>query len=197
MASKGSKIKVIDRYNAGVAFYNKKDYSGAITEFNATVAVEPKNERFIAALANAYNNRGVQKYERKMYPSALLDFAKAAKLMPQSGQFAQNYNMAQDAAQKYELDKLCAGAYDAYNKKNYADAIKLLKEAAEKDVKNRELIKSLAIAYNGRGIENYEKGRFAHAAEDFAKAKQLWPDEKQYELNLEWTKAAAKRKGKK
>ncbi|MFH1306964.1 MAG: tetratricopeptide repeat protein [Candidatus Micrarchaeota archaeon] len=197
MASKKSKTGAIERYNAGVVFYNKKDYTKAISEFRGALSADSKNVRYRTALANSYNNRGVSRYEAKKYEMAASDFEKAAGLESNNNQYAENLKLAKDSMKKDKMDGLCKGAYASYNKKKYTESIKMLKETAKLSPKDRDLIEALAVAYNGRGVKHYEEGKFEKAIDDFSRAKQLWPAEEQYGKNLQWTKVAARRSKKK
>lgn len=193
MASKRSKTDIINSYNSGVVFYNKKDYSHAIAQFEEALDGEPNNMQYKMALANSYNNRGVMLYETKNYKKAMEDFQSALKIEPDNKQYRENHSLAEDSQKKNELDMLCEEAYKAYNEKKYPEAISKLKEAIKLEPNDKNLSNALAVAYNGRGVKYYEEKKFALAIEDFEMAKKLQPNERQYELNSQWTKEAAKR----
>ncbi|MFA5108116.1 MAG: tetratricopeptide repeat protein [Candidatus Micrarchaeia archaeon] len=197
MASKKSKTGHIERYNAGVVFYNKKDYDKAITEFRAALSGDSKNPKYKMALASCYNNRGVAKYDAKKYEQAVNDFRMAKDFEPTNNQYLQNLKLAQDSAKKSAIDKLCKNAYELYNNKKYGESIKNLLAALKMDQDDKELNQALAVAYNGRGVMYYSQTRFDLAEKDFAMAKGVWPHEPQYDKNLELAQKAAKTKVKK
>ena len=192
-----SKTEHIDRYNAGVVFYNKGEFSRAITEFRAALKLHPREHRYASALANAYNNRGVAKYDAKKYEEAVSDFRKAYELEKKNGQYIDNLKLAKDSALKNKVDGLCKGAYAAFNKKKYSDAIKMLKDAYKLQPGDKDIAQALAVAYNGRGVSIYGKGRFEQAIKEFEAARQAYPAENQYRLNIVWTKEAIRRASKK
>ncbi|MFH0927309.1 MAG: hypothetical protein V1822_01895, partial [Candidatus Micrarchaeota archaeon] len=103
------------------------------------------------------------------------------------------------SAHKNKIDALCKGAYEAFNKKSYTDSIKMLKDALKQSPQDKDIKQALGVAYNGRGVANYNQGKFEHAIADFEMAVQAWPAQNQYKLNAHWTKEAARRaaKGKK
>lgn len=195
MVSKKSKAEAIEKYNEGVVHYNKKDYTKAITNFRGALDNDPKNEQFAIALANCYNNRGVAKYEAKQYEKAINDFEKALEYDPENAQYDENLSLAEEELKKIELDELFASAYESYNQKKYEKAIKHLQEALKIDEENKDFMHALAVAYNGRGVQHFEDEKYDAAMKDFEKAMDLWPDDRQFEQNLQWTKEAKEIKG--
>ena len=197
MASKKSKTNHIDKYNSGVVFYNKGEFTKAILEFKSALSSEPKSEKYAHALANAYNNRGVAKYEAKKYEDAEGDFRKAYDIDKKNGQYMQNLKLARDSAHKHKVDVLCKGAYDMFGKKNYSESVRMLRDALKTEPEDKEIARALAVAYNGRGVLLYEQGRFEQAIKEFEAAHEVYPSENQYKLNLNWTKEAARRAARK
>lgn len=197
MASDKSKKSHIEKYNSGVVFYNKGEFSKAITEFRTALSGDSKNEKYSQALANAYNNRGVSKYEHKKYDEAASDFKKAHEYDKKNSQYVENIKLAEDSAHKSKIDADCKGAYEAFNKKDYSKAISMLRDALKKEPEDAEIKQALAVAYNGRGVELYEQGKFSQAIKEFETAHEVWTAEKQYKLNAQWTREAEKRAAKK
>ena len=193
MASDRSKARVIEEYNLGVSFYNKGDFSNAITQFKEAIAADKTNERYKSALASAYNNRGVLVYSQKKYESAASDFKKAFELDTHNKQYADNLKLARETALKDKIDKLCKGAYDAFNKKEYTESINRLKEAMKFSPQDNEIKHALAVAYNGRGVFAYSQGKFGGALEDFEMAHQIMPTQEQYKININTTRELARR----
>ena len=71
-----SKKEAAEKYfKLGEQKYNKKDYQGAIADYDKAIELNPKEAR-------AYYNRGVVKDELKQYKEAIADYDKAIELNP-------------------------------------------------------------------------------------------------------------------
>ncbi|MFH0927456.1 MAG: tetratricopeptide repeat protein, partial [Candidatus Micrarchaeota archaeon] len=90
MASAKSKTGHVEQYNSAVIFYNKGDFSKAIAGFRAACSAAQKNEKYMMALANAYNNRGVFRYGHKKYDEAASDFKRALEIEKKDGRYMSN-----------------------------------------------------------------------------------------------------------
>jgi tetratricopeptide (TPR) repeat protein len=174
----------VEIYNLGVVFYNRKDYVRAISEFKNAIKIEPKNMTYVLALANAYNNLAVMKYEARKYVESAEDFKKALELDPANEQFAQNLRLAQDSKSKDEIDRLCKGAYEAFNNKNYSESIRCLNDAHRIVPHDEDIEKALSVAYNGRGVFYYTQKKFEKARADFRTAYKIRPSQTQFGENL-------------
>jgi len=188
----------VEIYNLGVVFYNRKDYHRAIEEFKTALKLDSKNTRYGFALANAYNNLAVAQYESRRYFDSEDNFKKALEIEPTNEQFAQNLRIAQESALKNEVDRLCKGAYEAFNNKNYSESIRCLKEAQKLVPHDEDVEKALSVAYNGRGVYYYTQKKYEKAKFDFRTAYKIMPSQTQFGQNLRLVdEAIGSSKGKK
>jgi tetratricopeptide (TPR) repeat protein len=165
-------------YNRGLAFYEKKDYDHAITEFNEAIRLDPN-------FSDAYNNRGHIYERKKQYDRAIADFNEAIRL-DQNNAMAYNnrgdiyshkkqYDSAiADFTESIRLDPNIALAYSNrgeiyFNKKQYDRAIADFTEAIRLDPDN-------ALAYNNRGYVYGNKGQYDRAVADLSEAIRLDPN---------------------
>ena len=81
-------------FNIGFAKANLQDFSGAITDFNKAIEINPQDEE-------AYSIRGLVKAYLKDYNGAIEDFTKAIKINPQNECAYYNRGVAKCKLQDY------------------------------------------------------------------------------------------------
>ena len=83
-----SKKEAAEKYfKLGKQKYNKKDYQGAIADYDKAIELNPKDAR-------AYYNRGTAKNELKQYKEAIADYDKAIELNPKDADAYNNRGTA-------------------------------------------------------------------------------------------------------
>ncbi len=101
-------------YNRGIDKYDAGDYSGAISDYNKAIEINPR-------YAKAYNNRGNAKSKLGDNSGAISDYSKAIEINPRDAYAYINRGYAKDELKDYY------GAISDYNKAieinpRYADA---------------------------------------------------------------------------
>jgi uncharacterized caspase-like protein/cytochrome c-type biogenesis protein CcmH/NrfG len=89
-------------YNAGLAAYEKGDYSGAIREFDEAIPLDPRN-------GSAYFMRGLAYYAQSSYQKAISDFTKVITLDPANAKAHFNRGLAYFSEKNYQA------AIDSFN----------------------------------------------------------------------------------
>ncbi len=69
--------------NRGNAYYNKKDYDGAIADYNEAIRLDPSQALTYHVLA--YVNRARLYFDKEDYDRAIADYSEAIKLDPYVG----------------------------------------------------------------------------------------------------------------
>lgn len=88
-------------YNLGYAYFNQKDYEIAGNWFDRYLSMETDKKQ--ASLADAYNRRGDVFFHNRQFSKAEEAYAQAAKLRPESGDYAL-FQMAQVLGLKQEFN---------------------------------------------------------------------------------------------
>jgi tetratricopeptide (TPR) repeat protein len=158
--------------------YNKKDFQGAIEDYDRAIQVEPN-------YAIAYNNRGNVRFELGDKPRAIEDYNRAIQLDPNLAMSYYNRGNAraalgdkpgaiEDYNRAIQLDPNYA---IAYNNRGLARSDLGDKPGAIEDYNRAiQLDPNLAIAYNNRGLARAALGDKPRAIEDYNQAIQLDPD---------------------
>ena len=133
---------------SGVEKLNKRDYDGAIADFNSALELDPK-------YALAYNYRGDAKQNKGDLDGAIADYNRAIELDPKNGVTYLGRGYAKRTKGDHD------GAIADYNR-----AIEL------DDPKNILAF----VAYDGRGSAKSNKGDQDGAITDYNKAIELKPD---------------------
>ena len=96
-----------DAYNnRGIAYYKKRQYNEAISDYNKAIELDPK-------YVEAYFNRGNAYDEKAQYKQAISDFTKTIEINPR---FAEAYNnRALSYYFKREYDKAWEDVHNAQN----------------------------------------------------------------------------------
>jgi len=107
--------------NRGLLKYIQGDYKGAIDDFTAAIALDPK-------CALPFKHRGYAKNDLQDYPAAIEDYSRAIKLDKKSGEVYRERGLAKELAGDTE------GAFSDFKK-----AAKLGDEISGKKLKDREV----------------------------------------------------------
>jgi tetratricopeptide (TPR) repeat protein len=152
--------------NRAVALGGLKDWQGAIAAVEKTKELEPDEVLYTQRLAVIYNTRGNSFYEKEDYAAALKDYEKAIELDPKTAVYQSNLALALGGLKDWQ------GAIAAVEK---------TKELEPDDVVYGQ---RLAVIYNTRGNEFYEKEDYAAALKDYEKAIALASENAVYHSNL-------------
>jgi clan AA aspartic protease (TIGR02281 family) len=163
--------------NRGNAYYNKKDYDGAIADYNEAIRLDPNQALTYHTLA--YVNRARMYSDKKDYDRAIADYSEAIKLDPK---LATAFNLRGLAyLNKRDLDSAVANFNEAiklnpnfvaaynnrgltYARRNDFDlAFAEYSEAIRRDP-------NTAFAYNNRGLVYARRYDYANAIADYGQA---------------------------
>ncbi|MGE0004777.1 MAG: tetratricopeptide repeat protein [Parvibaculaceae bacterium] len=165
--------------NRGLEYFDKGHYDQAISDYSASLALDPRN-------ADVYNNRGIAYQAKRDYARAIGDFDAAIALNPRHALAYNNRGIAH--ADRGELD-LAIASYDgaigidlyyagAYNNRGYAYARKGEYDRAVEDFGRAiRLDPRDALAYRNRARVNQNRGRYELAIADYRTALELRPSE--------------------
>ncbi|MGE0240989.1 MAG: tetratricopeptide repeat protein [Parvibaculaceae bacterium] len=165
--------------NRGLEYFDKGYYDQAISDYSASVALDPKN-------ADVYNNRGTAYQAKRDYARALGDFDTAIALDPRHAIAYNNRGIAH--ANRGEFD-LAIASYDeaigldlyyagAYNNRGYAYARKGEYERAVEDFGRAITLNPQdALAYRNRARVHQNQGQYELAVADYRRALELRPSE--------------------
>ena len=165
--------------NRGLEYFDKGYYDQAISDYSASVALDPKN-------ADVYNNRGNAYQAKRDYASAIGDFDMAISLNPRHALAYNNRGIAH--SNRGEFDRAIA-SYDeaigldlyyagAYNNRGYAYARKGAYDRAVEDFSRAISINpGDALAYRNRARVYQNQGRYELAIADYRHALELRPSE--------------------
>ncbi|MBI1995088.1 MAG: tetratricopeptide repeat protein [Deltaproteobacteria bacterium] len=117
-------------YNRGLTNYKKKDYDGAILDYDKAIELDPK-------YAAAFNNRGLAYHNKKDYDRAIQDYDRAIQLDP-------NYALAFNNR-----------GWTYYSKKDYERAIEDYNQASRLNPNYAVAFNNRGIAY--RSKKDYER----------------------------------------
>jgi aspartyl protease family protein len=135
--------RAVAHKNRGDAYYNKKDYDGAIADYNEAISLDPS--QVLTHHVLAYVNRARSYFDKKDYDRAIADYSEAIKIDPK---LAIAYNRRGLAyVNKRDLDRAFADFNEAIN-----------------------LNPNLAAAYNNRGIVHARRNDLDLAFADYSEA---------------------------
>jgi len=170
-------LTAAEHFSSGCDRYEKRDYDGAIADYNEAIRLDPNYA--------AYNNRGLARYDKKDYDGAIADYYEAIRLNPNYAAAYNNRGLARydkgdydsaiaDSSEAIRLDSNYALAYNnrgiaRRNKQDYDGAIADSSEAIR-------LNPNYAHAYNNRGIARRNKQDYDGAIADFSEAIRLNPN---------------------
>ena len=163
--------------NRGNAYYNKKDYDGAIADYNEAIRLDPSQALNYRVLA--YVNRARIYFDKKDYDRAIADDSEAIKLDPK---LATAYNRRGVAyLNKRDLDRAFADYNEAINlSPNFAAAYNnrggIHQRRNDFDLAFADYSEAIrrdpnyAIAYNNRGVIYARRYDYAGAIADYGEA---------------------------
>lgn len=165
--------------NRGLEYFDKGYYDQAISDFSASIDLDPRN-------ADVYNNRGNGYQAKRDFDRAISDFDTAISLNPRHALAYNNRGIAR--ANKGEFD-LAIASYDgaigldpayggAYNNRGYAYARKGEYGRAVQDFSQAIVINPRdALAYRNRARVQQNLGQYDRAIADYRQALALRPSE--------------------
>ncbi len=169
----------------GVAYHWKEEYDRAIADFSRALELDPDD-------FSSYRNRGNTYFRKNEYALAIKDFARAIQMRPDKAElywyrarcYLKTGNLDEalaDANQSLEKNPKAAMARfvraEIYlGKRDFERAIKDYTESLELKLSE----KYVDAAYFGRANAYHAKGLVNDALNDFRKAAELQPDNKEY-----------------
>jgi tetratricopeptide (TPR) repeat protein/predicted small lipoprotein YifL len=140
-----------DKNKSGVEKLEKKDYNGAVSDFNDAIKAAPFNAIY-------FNNRGVAYFRNNDYDHAIADYTEAIHLWKNMAGLMGKINRS-------NVHENCGDAY--FGKGNYDLAIAEFTES----IKNKPSV----AAYNGRGNAYFNKKDYDRAIADYTETIKLDP----------------------
>ncbi|MEK7485158.1 MAG: tetratricopeptide repeat protein [Planctomycetota bacterium] len=156
---------------------NRKDYSGAISDFSEAIRLNPQ-------YVYAYDNRGAAKYEKGNFTEAIADYTEAIRLNPNAIEIYNNRGRAKQgigdldgAITDYsQAIRLNPQIFEAYNNRGTAKQDKGDLDGAIADYTEAILLNpQLYAAYLNRGETKHNKKIYHEAMEDYTEAIRLNP----------------------
>jgi tetratricopeptide (TPR) repeat protein len=179
--------------NRGIAYARKRDYDRAIQDYDEAIRLKPDHVSAWYARGNAYRRLGD-------YDQAVRNYDKVIYLNPRHAPAYSNRGIAyaskgDDDLAIHDYDKAIrlnpkhVNAYynrgNAYRRKrNYDEAVQNYNQVIRLNPKYRN-------GYSSRGMVRFYQGQFALAATDFAKARQIAPQNLYLALLLHVAEARA------
>lgn len=172
-------------YNRGFERLEIGDYSGAMADYDAAIALAPDR-------ATSYNNRGLAKYYLDNLPGAIADYSQAIELNPDEpvtyfnravayykiGNYRQSIADYTQVIQRQDGIRISAENTGAYFQR--AEAYRQLGEY-ESAIFDYTMAIRLApndpIAYNNRGLARYNQGDYLGSIEDYNETLALNPND--------------------
>ena len=175
-----STMTVKELYDRGLDKYNKKDYKGAIEDFDQVLRLDPNN------YVIAYYQRGYARHKVEDYKGAMEDYTQYLKFNPNDVDANSGRCAAYNGLNKYDLAvadcskaiKIAPQDPRSYFKRGYAYYAQGKYELAiSDDTKAIELnYNPLSLPYNNRGNAYSQQSNHQKAIADFNKAIQIDPD---------------------
>ncbi len=197
----------------GVEFFNKKDYAKARETFEKLLEVLPENDSRYASVKK-YHEESVKKLEEDKTAQFIsqkfsevdiyilnYDFEKAKSVLQEILRVDSKNELAKSKLEEIEIkskelslreeaSKLVSRGFASIRKQNYAEGIKLLKEAREKYValkedtktideyiqKAEEMLKLSQNTFYSEGKKAYENGDLIKARYNLSKALEINPN---------------------
>jgi tetratricopeptide (TPR) repeat protein len=162
------------------AKYQKKDYPGAIADYDQAIRLAPKHPN----IAEAYHNRGMSRYILGDKPGAVTDFDQALRHDPNQAKTYNGRGLARhtlgdrpgaiaDFDQAIRLNPSYSSAYNHRGQARFAQGDK---QGAIADFDQAiRLSPNYASAYNNRGLVLFTLGNKDEAIADFDQAIRLIP----------------------
>lgn len=172
-------------YNRGFERLEIGDYSGAMADYDAAIALAPDR-------ANSYNNRGLAKYYLDNLPGAIADYSRAIELNPDEpvtylnravayykiGNYRQSIADYTQVIQRQDGIRISAENTGAYFQR--AEAYRQLGEYESAIFDYTMAIRldpNDPIAYNNRGLARYNQGDYLGSIEDYNETLALNPND--------------------
>ena len=158
----------------GIELYNKKEYAGAIIEFNKVLNVTPADKITLNYLALAYFEKGRQSFGKKAYSQATEEFEASLKYNNDCSDCREYIKKIQ----KRNRANLQEDAIALYNGKKYKEAIVKFEALAKKNPKDSQVKDCLAKSH-------FEQGLVLFGKEDYLAARDEFKTSLQYDKNCE------------
>jgi tetratricopeptide (TPR) repeat protein len=177
--------------NRGIAYHNKRDYDGAIRDYDQILRLEPGN-------AVAFNNRGNSFHAKALFDRAVQDYDQAIRLNPKYALAFVNRAVVhrsksrfddaiQDCSQAIAFNPNLVSAYFgralAYQEKARWDFDAYLSEGRYDDLAILDLDQAIRLdsksapAFANRGNIFARKRQYERAIADYSEAVRLAPDD--------------------
>ncbi|WP_373528172.1 tetratricopeptide repeat protein [Nostoc sp.] len=178
ISSTNSPMTAEDLYNRGTDKYQRKDYQGAIEDYNQALKINPN-------YVHAYNDRGRARYALGYKKEAIEDYNQALKINPNYVHAYNNRGLARyalldnkEAIEDYnQALKINPNYSIAYNNRGLARyALLDYKEAIEDYSQALKINPNYDIAYNERGNARYALLDYKEAIEDYNQAITINPN---------------------
>jgi len=152
--------------NLALGLAGLKDWQRAIEAVEKIKDLEPDNVLYTQRLAGIYNTRGNDYYEKKDYAASLKDYEKAIKLDPKTNVYQTNLAVALSGLKEWQR------------------AIEAVEKIKDLEPDNVLYTQRLALIYNTRGNDYYDKKDYAASIKDYEKAIELDSKTTVYHANL-------------